>query len=338
MPMLDIFRNSPDAFNTVELTDAINIVPNNYGRLRELNLFPARGIRTTKAAIERKNGVLNLLPSAPRGGPASKGTIAKRDLRDVRVPHFPHEDMVLAEDVEGIRAFGSENQLRAVQDLVNEKLETMRSKHDITLEFLRWGALTGEVLDADGTTLLDLFSTFEITQEEENFALTTGGTDVAAKVRTLKRYMEQNAKGAIYSGIHVMCSSGFFEALISHTNVEKFFVQFMNTLTLNEDYRNRFPFQGVVFEEHIGQATTIDGEVKKFIADNEAIAFPIGTSGVFQTYFAPADFIETVNTPGLPVYAKQKMLDYDRGVEIHTQSNPLPICLRPDLLVKLTKA
>jgi len=45
-----------------------------------------------------------------------------------------------------------------------------------------------------------------------------------------------------------------------------------------------------------------------------------------------------VNTPGLQVYAK---LEHDRrfkprAVDLHTQSNPLPICLGPALLNQST--
>jgi hypothetical protein len=57
----------------------------------------------------------------------------------------------------------------------------------------------------------------------------------------------------------------------------------------------------------------------------------------FQTLFAPADFIETVNTLGLELYAKQEERKFGRGIDLHAQSNPLPICYRPGVLVKVTK-
>jgi hypothetical protein len=62
----------------------------------------------------------------------------------------------------------------------------------------------------------------------------------------------------------------------------------------------------------------------------------VGTVDTFGTYFAPADFNETVNTLGQPVYAKQAPRQFDRGTDLHTQSNPLPMCHRPGVLVKLT--
>ena len=337
MPLLDIFNDN--AFGTIALTDAFNVKPNTFGTLQQLGIFPAQGVRQTHVAIERKNYVLNLLPTTVRGGPATKGTVGKRDLRNISIPTIAHEDIVMALDVDGVRAFGSETELETVQALMVEKMDTMSAKHDITLEYLRWGALKGHVLDSDGSTeLLDIFTTFGVTQEVQNFALTTGSTEVITKVTALKRYMELNLFGDTMSGVLVFASSGFMDRLVTQATVKTAYQYFQKSQDpLTQDYRNRFVFGGVTFVEENGSATEVDGTVHAFVPANEAIAIPTGTSS-FKTYFAPADFIETVNTPGLPRYAKQKRMDYDRGIEIHTQSNPLPMCLRPQLLVRLTSA
>ena len=74
---------------------------------------------------------------------------------------------------------------------------------------------------------------------------------------------------------------------------------------------------------------------RRFIAQGEAHGFPLGTMDTFATYFAPADFNETANTLGQPLYAKQEPRKFERGTDLHTQSNPLPMCHRPAVLVKL---
>jgi hypothetical protein len=81
-----------------------------------------------------------------------------------------------------LRAFGSENDVEALSNLIARKLATMRNKHAITLEHLRMGALKGVILDADGSTLYDLYSEFGITAKAINFALGTAGTEVLLKV------------------------------------------------------------------------------------------------------------------------------------------------------------
>jgi hypothetical protein len=246
--------------------------------------------------------------------------------------------VVYAEEVQGVRRFGSEADIESLQDLLNDKLETMSNKHDITLEFLRWGAVRGQILDADGSTILNLFDEFAVTQEVQNFALTTSSTEVMSKITALKRYLELNLFGDTMSGILVFCSSGFFDALITHPSIKTAYQYFQKTQDpLTQDVRTRFVHGGVIFEEQNGYAKTVDGTTRKFIDDDTAQVVPLGTQSM-KTYFAPADFMETVNTPGLPRYAKQERMKYDRGLEIHTQSNPLPVCLRPQLLVKLTKS
>ena len=85
-------------------------------------------------------------------------------------------------------------------------------------------------------------------------------------------------------------------------------------------------------ENYRGKVGTIS-----FFPTAEAYVVPMGTS-VFATHFAPADFMETVNTVGLPVYAKMVFDDeLNRWVKLHTQSNPLALCLRPRAVVKVTK-
>ena len=72
-----------------------------------------------------------------------------------------------------------------------------------------------------------------------------------------------------------------------------------------------------------------------FVDASKAYFFPVGVPGLFRQYNAPADFVETANTIGLPRYAKQAAdQQFARWVMLHVQSNPLPICTRPRVLIK----
>lgn len=102
--------------------------------------------------------------------------------------------------------------------------------------------------------------------------------------------------------------------------------------------RKGFVYGGVTFEEYRGNATDAAGNVQKFIATNEGHAFPMGTQTTFRTFCAPADFNETVGQMGQLFYAKIAPRDFNRGYDALTQSNPLPMCMRPGILVKLTKS
>lgn len=326
------------AFSMASMTAAINIIPNRYGRMEELRLFPAKPVRTRQVVVEEQNGVLNLLPSMPPGSPGTVGTRAKRKVRSFIIPHIPHDDVVLPEEVQGLRAFGSETEMESIAGVMARHLETMRNKHAITLEHLRMGALKGVILDADGSTIYNLYDEFEITPTTVNFELGNANTAVKKKCAEVLRHMEDSLKGEYMTGIHVLCSPEFMDALTGHAKVEQAYTNWQQGVVLINDMRSSFTFGGLTFEEYRGQATDANGTSRRFIAAGEAHAFPLGTIDTFGTYFAPADFNETANTLGQPLYAKQEPRKFDRGTDLHTQSNPLPMCHRPGVLVKLTMA
>lgn len=328
-----------DAFSMASLTAAINILPNNYGKVGAMNLMPVKGVKTRRIIIEEKSGVLNLITSKPPGSPGAQNETGKRVVRSFVVPHLPLDDTLLPDEYEGVRAFGSENDMAPYAAIMNDKLQTMKNKHAITLEHLRMGALKGIILDGDGSTLYNLYDEFGITQETQSFELGTTTTKVRNKCLAVSRHIEKNLKGETMTGVKLLCSPGFFEALINHDNVKEAYANYGEAEDrLGGDPRKGFKFGGLVFEEYVGNAPDADGTTRKFIADNEAHAFPIGTGETFKTYVAPADFVETTNTIGQEFYAKQEPRKFGRGIDLHTQSNPLPMCHRPGVLVKLTVA
>jgi hypothetical protein len=266
------------------------------------------------------------------------GIQGKRKMRSFSIPHIPHDDVVLPEEVQGIRAFGSETELQSIAEVITDHLQSMRNKHAITLEHLRMGALKGYILDADSSTLYNLYDEFEITPKVVSFALGTTTTDVKKKCMEVVRHVEDNLRGEFMTGVHCLVSPEFFDALTSHKNVKDAYELWQEGAALRNDMRSGFSFGGITFEEYRGQATDMNGNVCRFIAANEGHCFPTGTAETFVSYFAPADFNETVNTLGLPMYAKQCPRKFDRGTDLHTQSNPLPMCLRPGVLVKVTAA
>lgn len=340
MPVtLDVFNSSQ--FSMVELTKSIDIVPNVYGRLQELGVFPGEPVSTTNVLVEYNNGVLNLLTQQPRGGDqGSVGKPEKRTMKSFLIPHIPHDDKIMAADVQNIRAFGQTSELDQVQTMVNRRLMRMRMRHALTLEYLRMGALKGVVIDADGSTIVDFFSEFGVAQKVVDFALGTAGTNVDAKCMEVKRHMEVNLLGETMTGVRALCSPEWFDKFVSHPNVKDAYKYYQSVQEpLREDVRTRFRHKGIEFEEYPGQGTVYNADgtltTRRFIPAGDVRFFPEGTMETFGTYFAPADFIETVNTPGQEIYVKMAPdAKYQKFVEIHTQSNPLPICRRPALLVR----
>lgn len=235
MATLDIFKNS--AFATRELSAAIDVIPNMWGRIGDLGLFVDRPIRTPAFQIEGRNGVLSLIQSSERGSPLPGSTGAKRDMRDFRTRRFGQERRISADDVSGIRAFGEETELKQAQDEVNDRLEEIRANIDFTREYLRAGALRGQVLDADGTLIADLFTEFGVTEKVVDFTFGTAATDWAGKAREVKRHIQTNLKGDVMTGVHALCAPDFFDQLLATEDFKDAHKYYQSTVEpLREDY------------------------------------------------------------------------------------------------------
>lgn len=331
MATLDIFNN--DAFSLSQLSKAIVDIPRVATRIGDMGLFREYGINTTVMMIERKGASLALVPTAPRGGVAQPLSRTGRKLTPVAAVHLPQRDEILADVVQGIRAFGSETEVESVSRVVTERMNKMKTQIDLTIEYHRARGIMGQVLDADGSSVLwDYYSMFGFTQQVIDFDLTNANTKVKLKIQDLKRKMRTALGGRAFTGIGVLCSDTFFSDLTNHVSIEKAFELFQQNLYARTDQIDSdFTYLQCQFMQYSGGVGT-----NLFIPDGEAYAFPLGVTGMFETAYAPADYMETVNTNGLPYYAKQAMMKFDKGVDLETQSNPLHLNSLPEAVFKLT--
>lgn len=339
MPQLDIFNN--DAFSVRSLTAAINERPFQPMLIGSMGLFSERGITTTTLSIEKKGSILSLVPAMPRGAPGTPVALNKGQMVPISTVHLPQSGAVLADAVQNVRAFGTESELEAVQNLVNEELDTMRNNIDVTMEWQRIGAIKGQVLDADGSTvLLDVLNTFGVTQQTHALALNDDATKVKTKIVEAQRKAEAKLGGVMHRGYVALCGAGFFDALVGHPAVVAAYDRWLDGQFNRDIQRGQdpvssagFTFCNTTWREYKG---SVSGQA--FIGDNDAYLIPMGIRDLFITRFAPANYMEAVNTMGLPYYAKQERMRMDKGVELEAQSNPISLCTRPDVPVKLTIA
>jgi major capsid protein E len=337
MPMLNVFKS--DAFSVAALTAAVLKQPHKPGRIGTLGLFRERGIISTTAVVEEKDGRLSLISTTPRGGSPSTIGAQKRTARSFVVPHLERESVILADEVQNVRSFGSENEVDAVMALVAERQTDLRSMHEVTLEHHRVGAIKGQVLDADGATVIyNLFTEFGVAQNTLDIALSNAATNVRNRAIAIQRAIETELGGEAVTGYRGFCGDNFFDKLVGHAKVEAS-LQYQESALLRTDLRAGFEFGGIVWENYRGKVLKPDGSGSvDFFPTEEAYVVPVGPR-IFETAFAPADFMETVNTVGLPMYTKIAVDEqFQRWAKVHSQSNPLNLCTRPRAVVKVTNS
>lgn len=326
--------SSPD-YHVANLTKAINLLPNTPTMLSSLKLFTPQYLTTTYVQVERKNTVLQLAQNRPRGAVGDVVRSYRTPPKTFSMMHFVKDDVVRADDVQNIRAFGSVSKTQTVAALVNDKLAQMKADIDYTREHAMLGALKGKILDADGQTLItDIYDAFKLKRIVHEWRLSSPDTNVAILCDNYKLQLAKLKQGESTSGIIALCSPAFMQTLITHPNVENLYMRYQAAQLYREGNTEvDFVHKGIRF---IVYADEFESGLK--IDDDEAIILPTGTRGTFFEYFAPADMNQTVNTLAQTYYASSEKLSHDKGWSLHAQSNPLPLVLRPDLVqtIRLT--
>lgn len=335
MSLAGIFNT--DSFSMQTLTASINQQPYVPGRLGKLGIFDEKGVATTTISVERKGTVLSLAPTLPRGAPGTSMTPDKRNAVVLGIPHIPVQDAILADEIQNVREFGTNDQMRGVESVRDDKLLKMSRTLDLTLEYHRLGAIQGIVLDSDGeTVLLNAFTQFGISQPGDQsiglatpYDTTTDAGPINTAITAVKRKIRDALGGDDPTHYWVACSDDLFDELRNHGETRATYLnqQAANALREN-DPLDSFNYAGMTFENYRGK-----GSVK--IPDGKAQIVPLGVPELFITRFAPAPWFSAVNTIGLPRYVLGTPDPTgEKRIDLEAQTNPINLCTRPEALFR----
>lgn len=338
MAGIDVFNSN--AFSMFSLTQAANKIDYLPQRLGELNIFTPRPVRTKTVGVEQRDGVLKLIPVSERGAPLAQREREHREIRDFRTVRVAKQDHIEADELQDIRAFGSETELMQVQQEVARRLSGdtgLLADVELTHEHMRLGAIQGIVTDADGVTpIYNWFTEFGITPPSEiDFDLDNASPASGAvrkKCNQVVRAMQRAAKGAWTPNtqVHALCGDNFWDDLTAHSEVRGTYLNTLMAASLREgNAYEMFRYGGITWENYRGT----DDNTTVAVGTDKAKFFPVNAPGVFEVAYSPAEFMPYVNTLGQRVYA---MIVPDRKrqayVDIEVYSYPLFLCTRPEML------
>lgn len=335
MASMDIFNSS--AFSMTSLTGAVKKVGYKPQLLGSLNIFEPVPTRTRTVFIDRREDKLRLIPTSATGAPPKELQVDPRNAVPLKTTRLTEGFTLYAEEIQGIRAFGNETELMQVQSEYLRRMASVRDDMDLTHEFHRLGALQGLLLDADGTSVIyNYFTEFGVTQpavidfDLDNASPARGA--LRKKCAEVVRGMARSAGGAFTPGttIHALVGDAFFDDFISHSEVEKTYLNWAAAADLRQDQSfGAFTFGGITWHNYRGT----DDNSTVAIAPDEAKFFPVGAKDVFKKAMAPAEFGPYVNTLGQDTYAIN-IVDRDRQAFTRGElySYPLYFCQRPDVL------
>lgn len=335
-----IIRSFANGFEITDWTQEINVVPNQWGTINALGLFQNEPVAEHTVTFEeiRKDGAL--IVDRVRGDRAQVGKDATRKLHTFAVPHFPYDDYISPQDIQGKRAYGSADEAETLAAVRARKMERIRQNHAWTLEVARAQAITqGTVYAPSGTVTQDWNTEFGVTRKSVDFALGTTGTEVNEKIEEVLAHMQDNTEGELMTGVVALASPEFFAKLIKHGSVKTAYQYYQST---QEPLRQRLGGDMALHREFVhGGLRFIEMRDSlagtRLIPAGKAYAVPTGTSA-FKTYFSPANRFGLVNTLGEEVYMFETNDPKGTKIEIESESNHVSALLRPQLVVEMTSS
>lgn len=316
------------AFDTATLTHAFANSPYVPGLIASRDLYESRGISTTKAMVEFKSDGLTLVAASPRGGIGDLHRSSKRGMAEFEVPHLRTRATLMADSFQNVRAFGTD-MLTSIEAARDEKITEMRARLAATIEYQWMRALAGQILDADGSVLVDLLAEFGVTQATLGIALDVSTTNVRNRIIAAKRLSEDALGAAVPRSWVCFASASFMDSLTAHPSVEAPLAGWMAARDMRNDTRVDFDFANVQFVE----AKNFAGVTS--VEDGAAYLVPEGVPGLCITRYAPADYVDTANTEGQEVYVRAEPLPFNRGVAVEAQVNPVSVVTKPRAVIKL---
>jgi hypothetical protein len=339
MASLDVFHN--DIFSTISLTTAVEKLPFNPTGIGSLNMFDPMPIRTTALAVEQRQGQLILIPFSERGEEGKQRTTEKRQARYFTVPRLMHSDTINAQELQNIRAFGTETELMQVESEVARRVNGptgLTSNMEYTWEYQRLAAIQGMCLDSDGSVFYNFFNEFGITAPGATAFNLSAGTlnSLRPIINGIVRSMARAAQGAFLptTKVYALCGDAFYDAFVNHPDVIRTFVNFSDARDIRNGTQGaafgEFEYAGVTWVNYRGS----NDNSTIAIPTNTVRFFPVGAPGVFQVAYAPGESFEWVNTPGKPIYIVPIFDTARRSwVKMEAYSYPLHICVRPEVLL-----
>ena len=341
---MPITRSYVSAYDVIDRTSDLLLVPNVWGLTQQLGIFATEGITTDVASMEVISKSYGLIEDRARGQRASVNKDYSRLIKTFAVPHFPGDDAIYPKDVAGKRAYGADS-AETVDAVRARKLERIRMSHAATLEAARMHTLTtGTAYAPNGTVSYNFYTEFGATRKEVDFVLDVGTTNILGKIEEVIAHIQDNAfTGTVIGEIVCLASPEFFTALVSHPAVVEAFKYYtasqqvlrerLTARGLDARYRE-FSYGGVLFIEYRGGFAGTMGSITRYIPSGDAYFLPLTGGDDFVSFFAPAQKFDLVNTVGQEAYVFEYADPKGEQIILESESNFVSILKRPSLVVR----
>jgi hypothetical protein len=340
----------------VDRTDELLVVPNNVGITNALGLFTNTYSSQKNIEIVRTTRKATLLED--RNWDERNQTIAGREADSLllKIPHFPADDSITPNDIDGIvRGGGSLVEVAELETVANvraDKMFDLREAHGLTLEAARMQLITqGTAYAPRATVVTNFYTEFGITRVEEGINL-AAASDPRTQINDAKKAVRAGLTGGQAGTVRAfvaLASDSFFQALLQNayvTDALKYVDQGQalsillgrggsDVAGLDARFESVTLFGVTWINAGAAGYENAAGAFVPFVPEGDAYIMPVGVRDLFKTYYAPANRFGSVNRAAQGSYWFEYMNEKDDIIEIMTEQNFLNAMLNPAAIVRL---
>lgn len=308
--------------------------------ISSLGLFDTYYHQTTAIEIGKEKVNDGLIPARERGGERNFLTMAQPTVKVFRIPFFPLDKNIKAQDIQSFRSFamaGINDQLRTEAEVVNRYMTQILRDVAKTKETIFANAVMGTAYVGTGGSVnsaYNWYTEWDATQKVVpiDFASTTVSPAATIEAEARAYIIDTKQDGSTATRIVALCSREFFASLVNSPFVRQAYQYYQGTPNLLRDRLSGnmdvqvFEWNGVTYIE----------DIHGNIPAGEAYVLPMGIADMFQAHYAPADTPELANTVARELYTF--MVSEHRQVQLQSEFSLLAVNTRPELVVRLTTA
>ncbi|TEY01279.1 major capsid protein [Campylobacter sp. US33a] len=278
------------------------------------------------ARVEIIKGAGIVLNSVSENGEHSMEETKNSYILNIPLPRFALVKRISASEINSLRSLAlREAQVKSLSGAMGVLIKEMKESFNTTLEYMANGALFGKILDGQGNVLFDFGSANKSVVEVKK----DGSTPLANVCDSIDAaIIDEFGTNADYE---VLCGNELFAAISNLALSEDLY---KNHLASRDEKDKSLILYGTKYRRYSAKYKNTKGKSVEFLASDEGIVVPKDNSN--RIYYTRANHTDALGkAPSLMFVSKPEILPRGAGIEIVSEMRAMPVCTRPNGLIKL---
>lgn len=344
---LPIF-NPENPFEVLDFTGAINELDTIPGLVTGMNTFDITSTSLHVVDFDKQESTNHVLTQvSPFSGEGQM--IGDRDVTNysMALRNYKEFGAVTAQDIQNKRRVGGTD-MTSFGEVTAIKTQDMRHNADLTIEYLQFLALKGEIPTGAAGSSTNMYDFFGLTQSDYTLDLETGdaSTNLNNKFEQLKRTINTNFKGGRAAGaIDIIVDYDLWDEMMENADFQTAYTYFQSTVNPQRDDLTSYYDWGVTeYFEHAGVRifaynptfNLAGGSTTTVLDSGTGIALPRNRAGMYKGYHGVSTKVDQANGAVSPMYAYAWMDQSRDRYNLELQFSHLYACMKPQAVIQLS--